>query len=385
MSQIEKTVFISYRRENILGALAIYQDLTHHGYDVFFDYESIASGDFEQVILGNIKARAHFLVVLTPSALERTAEPGDWLRREIETALDTRRNILPLMLEGFSFSSPTINKYLSGKLARLKSYNALPIPAAYFEEGMERLRRRYLNVPLEAVLHSLSDGVRQATLAQQSAASNASAVGQQELSAQAWFEKGYTQAKMGQFSEAIHSYCEAIRLKPDNALAYFNRGLTCAVQGDLEDCISDYSEAIRLNPDNALAYINRGLARAKQGDLEDTNSDYNEAIRLNPDNALAYINRGLARAKQGVLEGAISDYDGAIRLKPEDADAYNSCGIARYNQGDLEGAIDDYDQALRLQPYDASVYYNRGLALEKKGDKVGARGDFEMAKLLRKK
>jgi TIR domain len=44
MPRIEKTVFISYRRINIPWALTIYQDLTSHGYDVFFDYLSIASG-----------------------------------------------------------------------------------------------------------------------------------------------------------------------------------------------------------------------------------------------------------------------------------------------------------------------------------------------------
>src|SRR5688572_19454352 len=97
VDRIEKTVFISYRRTSVPWALAIYQSLTHHGYDVFFDYEGIGAGDFEQVILENIRARAHFLVLLTPSALERIADPGDWLRREIETALRTRRNIVPLM------------------------------------------------------------------------------------------------------------------------------------------------------------------------------------------------------------------------------------------------------------------------------------------------
>src|SRR5205809_2011470 len=101
MARIEKTVFMSYRRTNAPWALAIFQYLTHHGYDVFIDYSGIASGDFESVILGNIKARAHFLVLLTPSALERCGEPGDWLRREIETALELKRNIVPLMLEGF--------------------------------------------------------------------------------------------------------------------------------------------------------------------------------------------------------------------------------------------------------------------------------------------
>ncbi len=73
---IEKTVFLSYRRTNAAWALAIFQQLTHHGYDVFFDFTGIASGDFERVIIENIKARAHFLVVLTPSALERCGDPG---------------------------------------------------------------------------------------------------------------------------------------------------------------------------------------------------------------------------------------------------------------------------------------------------------------------
>src|ERR1700686_3033496 len=103
MERIEKTVFISYRRTNIPWALAIFQSLTYHGYDVFFDYIGIASGDFERVILGNITARAHFLVLLTPSALERCGDPADWLRREIETALRGQRNIVPLMLEGCGF------------------------------------------------------------------------------------------------------------------------------------------------------------------------------------------------------------------------------------------------------------------------------------------
>src|SRR5688500_9351362 len=117
MGRIEKTVFISYRRSTGgAWALAIAQHLTHNGYDVFFDIKGIDSGDFEQVILENIKARAHFLILLTPSALERADEPGDWLRREIETALQHRRNVVPLMLEGFDFATPSIRRHLTGTL-----------------------------------------------------------------------------------------------------------------------------------------------------------------------------------------------------------------------------------------------------------------------------
>jgi hypothetical protein len=121
---------------------------------VFFDFTGIASGDFERVILNNIRGRAHFLVLLTPSALERCQEPGDWLRREITEALDTQRNIVPLMLEGFDFSPPGIANQLTGQMAPLKNYNALRVPADFFDEAMSRLRERYLNVTLDSVLHS---------------------------------------------------------------------------------------------------------------------------------------------------------------------------------------------------------------------------------------
>src|SRR5262245_39309055 len=193
MARIEKTVFISYRRTNVPWALAIYQHLTQHGFDVFFDYQSVASGDFEQVILESIKARAHFIVLLTPSALQRCGDPGDWLRREIETALATQRNIVPVMLEGFDFATPVLGKHLTDKLAGLKSYNALRVPAEYFDEAMVRLRDKYLNVPLDAVLHPLSVTVRQAVKTQQAAANGAPIVKEKELTAQEWFNGGTKQ------------------------------------------------------------------------------------------------------------------------------------------------------------------------------------------------
>jgi hypothetical protein len=67
MGRIEKTVFVSYRRADESWGLAIFQDLTQHGYDVFIDYDGIAAGIFETAILANIKARAQFLVLLTRS------------------------------------------------------------------------------------------------------------------------------------------------------------------------------------------------------------------------------------------------------------------------------------------------------------------------------
>jgi hypothetical protein len=94
----------------------------------------------------------------------------DWLHREIETALDSQRNIVPLLLEGFDFSSPKIASQLTGKLAELKRYNGLEIVPRYFDAGMELLREKYLNIPLSAVLHPISPSAERATTEQRAVA-----------------------------------------------------------------------------------------------------------------------------------------------------------------------------------------------------------------------
>jgi formylglycine-generating enzyme required for sulfatase activity len=173
MARIENTVFISYRRTDVYTALAVYENLKNQGYDVFFDYRSISSGDFEQIITSNIRARAHFVLILTPTALDRCDEPGDWLRREIELAMDEKRNIVPLFFKGFRFGAPSITEKLTGKLRNLSRYNGLNVHEDYFDEAMDRLRTQYLNIPLDTVLHPVPTEVRKTVIDVQSAADKA--------------------------------------------------------------------------------------------------------------------------------------------------------------------------------------------------------------------
>src|SRR5271167_1633098 len=239
MGRIEKTVFISYRRTNVPWALAISQSLTHSGFDVFFDFTGLASGDFETVILENIHARAHFLVLLTPSALERCGDPGDWLRREIEAALDNQRNIIPLMLEGFDFGTPSISNQLTGKLASLRKFNAMTLSAEYFDAAMEKLRNKFLNVALETIVQPASREASQAATDEKSAVAKAPAVAEEELTAQQWFERGFNTKDL---DEKLRFYSEAIRLQPDDADAFNNRGDARYKRGDLEAALTDFEE-----------------------------------------------------------------------------------------------------------------------------------------------
>jgi len=315
MGRIEKTVFISYRRTNLPWALCIYQSLTMHGYDVFFDYLSIDSGNFEKVIIENIKARAHFLIILTPSALERCKEPGDWLRREIETAMDEKRNIVPLMLESFDFGSPLVKQALTGKLATLNQYNGLRVPSEYFLEAMDRLRDRYLNVVLGKIaLPSLDVDAKEITETQKLAASEAAPVKPKQLTADEWFERGYVYEKDKNFDEAIRCYSEAINLEPTHIAAFSGRGWVRRHNGDLTGALNDYSQLLNLRPEYANAYFLRGYIHRTKGDLDFAIRDFDKGIQLEPKDAGSYYDRGFTFEKIRNYAKAVEDYQRYLEL-----------------------------------------------------------------------
>jgi tetratricopeptide (TPR) repeat protein len=373
MQRIEKTVFISYRRTNFPWAMLIYQNLTANGYDVFIDYLGIASGSFETAILENITSRAHFLILLTPSALERCGEPRDMMRREIEKAIETERNVVPLMLEGFSFSTPAIANQLTGTLAPVKDYQGLSVPNEYFMAAMERLRG-FLNVPLSAVIHPPSASAIRAAKQQNAAANAAPPVREEELTAQQYFEQAFASSDL---DEEIRLNSEAIRLEPSFSEAYNNRGIAREQKGDLEGALQDYNKAIELKPDHAGPYNNRGNARQERGDLDGALEDYGNAIQIKPDYAEAYYNRGNALEAKGDLEGALEDYGNAIQIKPDYAAAYFNRGIARKEKGDLDGTLDDYSKAIQFKPDHANAHYNRAELFIEKDQPAAAIVDFQ--------
>lgn len=379
MKKVEKTVFISYRHSNAYMARAVYNYLTNAGYDVFLDYEGINSGDFEQVILGNVRARAHFISVLTPSALDKCANPEDWLRREIETALDEKRNIIPLFFEGFDFSSPSIAKNLIGKIALLKKYNGLNVPPDYFNEAMDRLINRFLNTPLDAVLHPLSNKAEKAAEAQKVAISKTRAVTERELSAERWIERGVAHMQSSDLGDSILDFTQAINIRSDFGVAYHNRGTAYMYLNELDKATRDLNQAVQLEPDQAYHYYNRGLLREKKGDPNGAIRDYTEAIQLEPDDASAYYARGLVRGDINDINGAIKDLSEVIRLQPNEADAYNERGKLLKRKGDQDGALKDFNKVISLQPELAEAYCNRGNIRLVKNDIDGAHADYNEA------
>lgn len=97
-------VFISYRRDGGEETAKHLRDaLTERGYNVFLDVESLRNGPFNEALYQVIDNSKDFILILPEHGLDRCSNENDWVRLEIERAKAANKNIVPVMLKGFTF------------------------------------------------------------------------------------------------------------------------------------------------------------------------------------------------------------------------------------------------------------------------------------------
>lgn len=136
-------IFISYRRDGGEYTAKILRDrLEELGYKVFFDVESLRSGDFNAKLYSVIDECKDFLLILSPNALDRCANQDDWVRCEVEHALQAKKNVVPIMLRGFSFPET-----LPDSISALRYKSGLEANTQFFDAFIDRLQQFFVSKP----------------------------------------------------------------------------------------------------------------------------------------------------------------------------------------------------------------------------------------------
>lgn len=134
-------IFISYRRDGgeSLAAL-LHERFIRMGYRVFYDVESLRSGNFNEKLLEVITECDDVLLVLPPGGLDRCLnDENDWVRREIEHALKCGKNIVPIMMRNFEFPA-----HLPESLKPLVNKNGVSANMEYFDAVVEKIAKQRL-------------------------------------------------------------------------------------------------------------------------------------------------------------------------------------------------------------------------------------------------
>ena len=130
-------VFISYRRNGGEHTARMIRDrLSDLGYKVFFDVESLRSGNFNTKLYSVIDECSDFILVLSPNALDRCSDEKDWVRCEVEYALSKDKNIVPILLRDFKFDTE-----LPETMKTLPQLNGIEASSEFFDAFINKLQK----------------------------------------------------------------------------------------------------------------------------------------------------------------------------------------------------------------------------------------------------
>ncbi len=130
-------VFICYRRDTSSEtARLIKLALQIYGLRVFIDVDELPSGHFDKNLLKIISETPNFIIILSKDCLAERNENVDWFRREIQHAINTKRNIIPVIMKGFEFSLAVEAK---DELKDLPRYQGVNYHHDYFDAMIAKI------------------------------------------------------------------------------------------------------------------------------------------------------------------------------------------------------------------------------------------------------
>ena len=212
-------VFLSYNRKSAgWVARSLKSQLETRGADVFMDVDDISSGRFENVIVNEIGKRDHFIVLLSPETCVELASPDAWVTRELNRALDLRKNVIPILLDEARIENVSEQYDRRNELLGL---NILALSFELFAQAVAALYDRFLSNPTieEIEIRTAEENFE---------------IAQQEQDRENW-------------EKAEHHYTLAVSGNP-RAEYFLGRGVAKHRQGRNDEALSDIDAAIAADP-----------------------------------------------------------------------------------------------------------------------------------------
>lgn len=128
-------VFLSHRRkEGWTHARLLYYALKDYDLKAYLDVENPKAGRIDVILSEVIENCDHFVIVLTPGALDGCWDEEDWVRLEVEKARNSHKNIIPVLMDGFSFP-----KEMPESMRFLKKQGGLTVTGDYYADFVKKL------------------------------------------------------------------------------------------------------------------------------------------------------------------------------------------------------------------------------------------------------
>jgi choline-sulfatase len=184
----------------------------------------------------------------------------------------------------------------------------------------------------------------------------------------AWFMLGNEYYRKRQFTQAIDSYKEALKLKSDYDLVVINLANAYRQLGKDDEALVGYRRFMELDPRNAQIRYEAAQILLEEGKLGEARTQLEEALKLQPSMAAARNALGIIALKGGDAVQAEREIRSAIDLKSDVRLAHFNLALLAEQRGDLSAAVAEYKREIELYPASYKAEFNLGRLYEQIGD-----------------
>jgi len=203
--------------------------------------------------------------------------------------------------------------------------------------------------------------------------------GDQDSSAQEFFETGRRHQQQGRVESAFQQYCKALSVNPEFSPARYEKARILLSRDMFKGALTEFRTILEKEPDFAEAHEAAGLCLFGSGLYPEAKEHFLKAAELAPDLKVPPRYLSAICNYQGEYEQAETWFKTARKLSPQDGGVHNNLGITYSMMGRYEDAVDAYRRAISLGAKGTRTYNNLALALFRLGRRDQALEAFRCA------
>jgi tetratricopeptide (TPR) repeat protein len=332
-------VFVSHSHKDNAFCKKLVKALKGAGADVWYDDESLHTGQLGPIIERELRDRPVFIVVLSPAALA-----SRWVEDETRWAYnllrhhDPTRIMLPVLAEALP-SANDIWLFLQ-EFKRIGATGSKPFPLA----------------------QAIAQTLRALALTPAGAAPTPTTP-QPAESVDDLIAHGKALAAQKKYAEALPFFERATQRDGRSFDAWANLGYVNGELGHWDETLAACDRALALDANDAVTWTNKGAALGNLGRYDEELAAYDRALALDPNDAATWSNKAYALCQLRRFGDAVAAVDRSLALDPNSAEAWSTKGEILNAQARFAEALPFLERALSLRHDHPEIWHDKAVAL----------------------
>jgi tetratricopeptide (TPR) repeat protein len=174
----------------------------------------------------------------------------------------------------------------------------------------------------------------------------------------------------GKLLQAIDTYMEAIRIRPDDPSFYIALARVQVFAGKYDEALVNAENSLLLNPNNSMAYAVRAWALTQKEVYVAADDSLTEALRLDPTNGIIQAYKAFLYGKMyennagpyvDPITVAIEASQAAVTLAPNGLEAHWARAYILQITDNREQAVQEYLLAIQINPNISEIHLELGV------------------------